>query len=110
MIHNTQGLRTFYLFAVIAACCVLVAGCPKPEDVDCINLSELVPEKTLICADGNEPQVCMAPDSDNCGYYVNSLYIPCRPCGDCDRATDLTVALCSDMSSSAESSSADSTR
>ena len=41
MIH-AKGLRTLYLFTVIAACCLLVAGCTKPDDVDCVNLSELV--------------------------------------------------------------------
>ena len=109
MIH-TKGLRTFYLFAVITVCCLLVIGCPKPEDVDCIDLSELVPEQTLICADGNQPQVCMSPDSDNCGYYVNSIYVPCKSCGDCDTATDVTVALCSGMSRSAGLSSIGNTR
>ena len=34
-----ERLRTVYLFAVIAACCLLITGCPKPEDVDCIDLS-----------------------------------------------------------------------
>jgi hypothetical protein len=109
MIH-AKGLRTLYLFTVIIACCLLIAGCTKPDDVDCVDLSEQAQGEIIICTDGNEPQVCMAPDSDNCGYYVNSLYIPCESCGDCDTATDVTVALCMGMSPSAESSSTDSTR
>ena len=96
MIH-AKGLRTLYLFTVITACCVLIAGCTKPGDVDCVDLSEQAQGEVIMCTDGNEPQVCMAPDSDNCGYYVNSLYIPSKSCGDCDTATDVTVALCTGM-------------
>ena len=50
--------------------------------------------------------MCMAPDSDNCGYYVNSMYIPCKSCT-CDAATRLAVALCLGMSSSVDSSFTD---
>jgi len=99
-----KRLRTVYLFAVIAACCLLITGCPKPEDVECIDLSGPVTEETIICTDGKEPQLCMAPDSDNCGYYVNSMYIPCRSCT-CDAATRLAVALCLGRSPSVASSS-----
>ena len=101
-----ERLRTVYLFAVIAACCLLITGCPKPEDVDCIDLSGPVTEETIICTDGKEPQLCMAPDSDNCGYYVNSMYIPCKSCT-CDAVTRLAVALCLGMSSSVDSSFTD---
>ena len=99
-----EKLRVVYLFTVIAACCFLIMGCPQqdcmvdcpqPEDVECTDLSEIVAEETIICTDGNEPQLCIAPDSDNCGYYVNSMYMPCSSCNDCDAATGLAVALCS---------------
>jgi len=93
MIHG-ERLRTFYLFSVIVAYCFFIMGCPKPNDVVCTDLSESVVEEPIICTDGNEPQLCMAPNADNCGYYVNSIYIPCRSCYDCDTATDVTVALC----------------
>lgn len=90
-----ETLRTFCLFAVIIACCLLITGCQKPEGVDCVDLSEQAWGETIICTDGNEPQVCMAPDSDHCGFYVNSNYIPCKSCYDCDAAIVITVALCS---------------
>jgi len=106
MIHSAR-LQTLYLFTVITACCLLIIGCQKPEDVDCIDLSEQAWGEPIICTDGNEPQVCMAPDSDNCGYYVNSIYIPCKSCYDCDAATDVAVALCLGMSLSVDSSSTD---
>jgi hypothetical protein len=86
--------RAFYLFAAIIVSCVLIAGCRKPDDVECVDLSEQASGETIICADGNEPQVCMGPESDHCGFYVNSRYIPCKSCYDCDAAVDLTVALC----------------
>ena len=94
MIHK-ERLRTINFFVVIAACCFLISGCQKPDDLDCYDLSTQIKEEPIICTDGNEPQVCMAPDSANCGYYVNSMYIPCKSCFDCDAAADLTVALCS---------------
>ena len=103
MIH-AERLRAFYLFTVIAACCVLIIGCQKPTDVICTDLSELVAEELIICTDGKEPQLCMSPDSDNCGYYVNSRYIPCRSCYDCDSATELAVTLCLGRSPSIDSS------
>ena len=93
MTHAKQ-LKIFYLFAAFIAGCVLFAGCMKPDDVNCVDLSEQVQGEIIICADGNEPQVCMAPESDHCGFYVNSRYIPCKSCYDCDAAADLTVALC----------------
>jgi hypothetical protein len=105
MIH-AERLRTFYLFTVIAASCMLIMGCPKPEDVDCTDLSEMVVEAPITCTDGNEPQLCVSPDSDNCGYYVNSMYIPCRSCA-CDAATKVAVALCLGMSPSVNSSFTD---
>jgi hypothetical protein len=86
--------RAFYLFACIIVCCVLITGCRKPNDVDCVDLSEQAWGETIICADGNEPQVCMGPESDHCGFYVNAHYIPCKSCYDCDAASDMTVALC----------------
>ena len=89
-----EKFRILYLFTVLVICCFFIFGCPKPEDVDCTDLSEIAAEEPVICTDGNEPQVCMAPDSDNCGYYVNSMYIPCKSCFDCETATNLTVALC----------------
>ena len=113
---HTERLRTFYLFTVIAACCVLITGCPEtectvdcpqPEDVECHDLSVLALESTTVCTDGNEPQVCMARESDNCGYVVNSIYIPCRACDDCDAATDLAAAECLDMSLAVDSSFTD---
>ena len=103
MIH-AERLRTFYLFTVIVACCVLIMGCPKPEDVDCVDLSEQAWGEPIISTDGNEPQVCMAPDSDNCGYYVNSIYIPCISCYDCDIAAQAAVVLCLGMFPSVDSS------
>ena len=115
MIH-AERLRTFYLFTAIAACCLLIVGCPQPEctvdcpqpeDVDCTDLSASVTEETIICTDGNEPQVCMAPDSDNCGYYVNSMYMPCSSCNDCDAATDVAVTVCLGMSLSVDFSLTD---
>jgi hypothetical protein len=105
MIH-AERLRTVYLLAVIVACCVLITGCTKPEDVDCIDLSGPVTEEPIICTDGKEPQLCMSPAVDNCGYYVNSLYIPCRSCT-CDAATRLAVALCLGMSPSVDLSFTD---
>jgi hypothetical protein len=104
MLH-TERLRTFYLFTVIAACCVLIMGCQKPEDVECTDLSVIVTEE-IICTDGKEPQLCMSRESVNCGYYVNSIYIPCRSCA-CNAATDLAVALCLGMPPSVSSSSTD---
>ncbi len=32
--------RAFYLFAAIIVSCVLIAGCRKPDDVECVDLSE----------------------------------------------------------------------
>ena len=78
--------------------------CPKPEDVECIDLSVLAPESSIICTDGSELQVCMARESDNCGYDVNAMYIPCRACDDCDAATDLAAAVCLDIPLSVDSS------
>lgn len=103
MIH-AERLRAFYLFTAIAACCFLVIGCPKPTDVVCTDLSESVAEELIICTDGKEPQLCMSPDSDNCGYYVNSKYIPCRSSCDCDAAAELAVTLCLGISPSIVSS------
>ena len=91
---HAKRLRNFYLFAAIIACCVLITGCQKPDNVNCVDLSEQAWGETIICTDGNEPQVCMAPESDHCGFYVNLRYIPCTSCYDCDAAVDLTVALC----------------
>jgi hypothetical protein len=91
---HAKRLSSVYLFAAIIACFVLNAGCQKPDDVNCVDLSEQAWGETIICADGSEPQVCMAPESDHCGFYVNSRYIPCKSCYDCDAAVDLTVALC----------------
>jgi hypothetical protein len=91
---HAKRLRIFYPFAAILACCVLMTGCQKPDDVNCVDLSEQAWGKIIICADGNEPQVCMAPESDHCGFYVDSRYIPCTSCYDCDAAADMTVALC----------------
>ena len=93
MVH-AEKVRTFCLLAAIIACFALITGCGKPDDVHCVDLSEQAWGETIICADGNEPQVCMAPDSDHCGFYVNSNYIPCKSCYDCDAAADMTVALC----------------
>ena len=94
MIH-AERLRTLYLFTVLVIFCFLITGCPKPDDVDCIDLSKIVlDEPPVICPDGNEPQLCMAPESENCGYYANSQYIPCKSCLDCDAAIDIVVALC----------------
>ena len=107
MIHGKRVLA-FYLFTVLIVFCFLVSGCPKPEDVDCVNISEIVlDEPPIICPDGNEPQMCMAPDSDNCGYIVNSQYLPCKSCFDCDATIDLVVMLCESSLSSADISSAD---
>ena len=92
--RHAKGLRIFYPFAALIAGCILFAGCMKPDDVDCVDLSEQAWGETITCADGNEPQVCMAPESDHCGFYVDSRYIPCKSCYDCDAAVDLTVALC----------------
>lgn len=89
-----ERLQIFCLVTIVIACCLLIIGCQKPEDVVCIDLSEQVGEAPIICTDGKEPQVCMAPDSDNCGYYVNSKYIPCKSCYDCDAAAEITVKLC----------------
>ena len=97
MIH-AEGLRTFYLFTVIAVCCVFIVGCQKPTDVVCTDLSELINSEPIICTDGNETQLCMSPESDNCGYYVNSIYIPCRSSCDCDAAAEVAVAFCLGMS------------
>lgn len=91
---HAKRLRSFYRFATLIACCMLITGCQKPDDVNCVALSEQVQGEIIICDDGNEPQVCMAPESDHCGFYVNSWYIPCKSCYDCDAAADLTVALC----------------
>ena len=91
---DAKRLRNFYLFAALIACFVLNAGCQKPDDVECVDLSEQAWGETIICTDGNEPQVCMAPESDHCGFYVNSRYIPCKSCYDCDAAAELTIALC----------------
>jgi hypothetical protein len=91
---DAKRLRNVCLFPALIACCVLIAGCGKPDDVECFDLSEQAWGETIICTDGNEPQVCMAPDSDHCGFYVDSRYIPCKSCYDCDAAADLTVALC----------------
>jgi hypothetical protein len=88
-------LRTVCPFTVVAAYCLLIFGCQKPEDVNCVKLSEQVKGDAVICTDGGEPQVCMSPDLDHCGYSVKSMYIPCKSCYDCDNATDITVALCS---------------
>ena len=110
---HTERLRTFYLFTVIAACCVLITGCPEtectvdcpqPEDVECHDLSVLALESTTVCTDGNEPQVCMARESDNCGYVVNSQYLPCKSCLDCDATIDLVVMLCESSSPAVETS------
>jgi len=115
MLH-LERLRIFYLFTVIAACCLFITGCPEtectvdcpqPEDVECHDLSVLALESTTFCADGNEPQVCMARESDNCGYVVNAMYIPCRACDDCDAATDLAASLCLDIPLSVDSSFTD---
>lgn len=92
MIH-TEQLKTFLLF-IVFACCLLITGCQKPEDVVCTDLSELVAEELIICIDGKEPQLCMAPDSDHCGYFVNSRYIPCKSCYDCDAAAEIAVKVC----------------
>jgi hypothetical protein len=92
--NHAKRLRAFCLCAVISGCFLFVAACQKPDDVECVDLSEQAWGETIICADGNEPQVCMAPDSDHCGFYVNSNYIPCKSCYDCDAAADMTVALC----------------
>ena len=105
-----ERLRTAYLFTAIAVCCLLITGCQKPQDVECVDLGQQVEGESIICTDGNEPQVCMDLDQENCGYYVNSQYIPCRSCYECDAVTDFAVALCSGMSRSAESSSINSTR
>ena len=91
---HAKRLRSVYLFATLIACCMLITGCQKPDDVNCVDISEQVQGEIIICADGNEPQVCMAPDSDHCGFYVNARYIPCKSCYDCDAAADMTVALC----------------
>jgi hypothetical protein len=102
---NGKRAWTFYLFAVTIACCFFVAGCPKPEDVDCVSISEIVlDEPPIICPDGNEPQLCMAADSDNCGYVVNSQYLPCKSCLDCDATIDLVVMLCESSPLSVETS------
>lgn len=115
MVH-AESLRTFSLFTVIATCCLFIAGCPqiectvdcpKPEDVECYDLSVLAVESTIICTDGNELQMCMARESDNCGYDVNAMYIPCRACDDCDEATDLAVAVCLESSLPVDSSFTD---
>jgi hypothetical protein len=83
-------------------------GCAKPGDVDCTDLSELIPrEEPIPCKDGNEIQLCNAPDSDNCGYYVNAMYIPCRTCNDCDAASRVAVALCLGLFPSVDSSFTD---
>jgi len=103
MIH-AERLRAFYLFTVIAACCVLIIGCQKPTDVVCTDLSELIQTEPIICTDGNETQLCMSEDSDNCGYYVNSIYIPCISCYDCDIAAQAAVVLCLGMFPSVDSS------
>jgi len=113
---HTERLRTFYLFTVMAACCLFITGCPEtectvdcpqPEDVECTDLSVLAVESSIICTDGSEPQVCMARESDNCGYVINAMYMPCRACDDCDEATDLAIALCLEMSPSVDSFSTD---
>jgi hypothetical protein len=91
---DAKRLRNVYLFTAIIACCMLITGCQKPDDVNCVALSEQAWGETIMCDDGNEPQVCMAPESDHCGFYVDARYIPCRSCYDCDAAVDLTVALC----------------
>ena len=115
MLH-AKRLRTFSVFTVIAACCLLITGCPQqectvdcpiPEDVECYDLSVLALESTTICTDGNELEVCMARESDNCGYIVNSMYIPCIACDDCDEANDLAIAVCLDMSLPLDSSFTD---
>ena len=115
MLH-TKGLRAVYLFTVVAAFCFLITGCPEqectvdcpqPEDVECTVLSKPARESTTVCTDGNEPQVCMARESDHCGYIINAMYVPCRACDDCDTATNLAVALCLGTSLSVESSFAD---
>ena len=98
-----ERLRTVYLFTVIAACCFLVFGCQKPENVDCFDLSTQIKEDPIICTDGNEIQVCMSEDSESCGYYVNSTYLPCRTCT-CDVVTRVAVAMCSGISPSVDSS------
>ena len=105
---HRKKVWTFYLFTVAIVCCFLISGCPKPEDVDCVNISEIVlDEPPIICPDGNEPQLCMAPDSDNCGYMVNSQYLPCKSCFDCDATIDLVVMLCESSSPSVQTSPAD---
>ena len=93
------------LLTVVIVCCFLISGCPKPEDVDCVNISEIVlDEPPIICPDGNEPQMCMAPESENCGYVVNSQYLPCKSCLDCDATIDLVVMLCESSSPAVETS------
>ena len=91
---HVKRKRTLYFLVVIIACCVFITGCQKPEDVECVDVSEQVQGEIILCADGKEPQVCMAPESDHCGFYVNSRYIPCKSCYDCDAAARITVALC----------------
>ena len=106
MLH-AERLRTLYLFTVITACFFLITGCQQPEDVDCYDLSSQVEDEPIICTDGNEIQICMSQDSGNCGYYVNSQYIPCRSCFECDTVTDFAVAFCSGMPPSTGLSSTD---
>ena len=101
---NAERLRAFYLLIVIAVCCSFIIGCSKPSDVVCTDLSELIETDLIICTDGKEPQLCMSQDTDNCGYYVNSIYIPCISCYDCDIASTVAVALCSAVSPSVNSS------
>lgn len=97
MTHPERS-RKAPLFVVAAAVCLFITGCldyPKPEDVECYDLSGLIPkEEPVTCKDGNAPQLCTDPDSVNCGYYVNGSYIPCRSCNDCAGATRVAVALC----------------
>ena len=99
-----KRLLTVYLFTVIAACCVLIVGCQKPEDVKCVNLSEQIKEEPIICTDGNEIQVCMSEDSESCGYYVNATYLSCKTCN-CDVVTGVAVAMCSGISPPVDTSS-----
>ena len=89
MIH-AKGLRTFILFATLAACCFsfLGAGCPPPG---------LRCEAMITCPDGQSVEVCLSPNETQCGYKVGLRWFPCASCSpnlDCEAAALKATELC----------------